>query len=226
MPWYDGPTLLEALQQWRPPRRSVDKPLRMLIDNFYKIRGVGMVITGRVETGVLTPGMTISIAPKGLTAQVVSIEMHHRQLSEAVAGSIVGVNVKGVGAKDLKRGFVISDPQKDPARGTKSFTAEMVVLQHPGQIRPGYVPVLHCHTSQVACNLVAITQKIDRETGKVFEENPEFVVAGDACTVEFRPTNPMAVEVFQQYPTLGRFMVRDLNQIVAVGIVKSVKRVM
>lgn len=226
MPWYDGPTLLDALGQLRAPRRPVDKPLRMPIQDVYKIGGIGTVAVGRVETGVLTPGMTATFGPVGLTAEVVSVERHHRAMPEAVAGDIVGVNVKDIAAKELERGYVISDSQKDPAACAVDFTAQVVVLAHPGQIGVGYAPVLDCHTAHVACKFREIKERIDRETGEVVEVNPEFVRAGDACTVVLEPIKPMSVETFQQYPPLGRFAVRDWRRIVAVGIIKSVNKKM
>jgi elongation factor 1-alpha len=224
MPWYKGPYLLEALDNVQPPKRPMDKPLRLPLQDVYKIGGIGTVPVGRVETGVIKPGMTVVFAPSGLTTEVKSVEMHHESLPEAVPGDNVGFNVKNVSVKDLKRGYVASDSKNDPAKGAASFHAQVMIMNHPGQITSGYAPVLDCHTAHVACKFAKITEKMDRRTGKVMEENPKFVKNGDACMVDLEPTKPLCVEAFAEYPPLGRFAVRDMRQTVAVGVIKSVDK--
>jgi elongation factor 1-alpha len=222
MPWYKGPTLLEALDLVNPPKRPTDKPLRLPLQDVYKIGGIGTVPVGRVETGVLKPGMVVTFAPSGVTTEVKSVEMHHEALAEAQPGDNVGFNVKNLSVKDIRRGNVASDSKNDPAIGAENFLAQVIIMNHPGQIAPGYSPVLDCHTAHVACKFAQITEKMDRRSGKVMEENPKFVKAGDACMAVLEPTKPLCVEAFSDYPPLGRFAVRDMRQTVAVGVIKSV----
>jgi elongation factor 1-alpha len=222
MPWYKGPTLLEAIDKMTPPVRPSDKPLRLPINDVYKIGGVGTVPVGRVETGVLKPGMVVSFSPIGTTTEVKSIEMHHEVLPEAVPGDNVGFNIKNVAVKDLKRGYVTSDSKNDPARECDNFVAQVIILNHPGQIANGYCPVLDCHTAHIACKFEEIQKKIDRRTGKTIEDAPKFVKVGDCAMVKIKPTKPMTVETFTEYPPLGRFAVRDMKQTVAVGVIKEV----
>jgi len=224
MGWYKGPTLLQALDEVTPPKRPTDKPLRLPIQDVYKIGGIGTVPVGRVETGILKPGMVVYIAPIGVTSEVKSVEMHHEALVEALPGDNVGFNVKNIAVKDLRRGFVAGDSKNDPPAETDNFEAQVIIMNHPGQITNGYSPVLDCHTAHVACRFANITQKMDRRSGKVMEENPKFVKAGDACMVILEPTKPMCVESFNDYPPLGRFAVRDMRQTVAVGVIKAVTK--
>jgi len=224
MPWYKGPFLLEALDLVNPPKRPVDKPLRLPLQDVYKIGGIGTVPVGRVETGVLKPGMVVTFAPAQLSTEVKSVEMHHESLVQAVPGDNVGFNVKNLSVKEIRRGFVAGDSTKDPPCPTADFNAQVIVLNHPGQISNGYSPVLDCHTAHVACKFKEITQKMDRRSGKVLEENPKFVKSGDACMVTLEPSKPMCVEVFTEYPPLGRFAVRDMRQTVAVGVIKGVSK--
>jgi len=224
MPWYKGPFLLEALDQVNPPKRPSDKPLRLPLQDVYKIGGIGTVPVGRVETGLLKPGMVVTFAPSGLSTEVKSVEMHHESLPEAGPGDNVGFNVKNVSVKELRRGFVASDSKRDPASAIERFEAQVIVLNHPGQIGNGYAPVLDCHTAHVACKFATIKQKMDRRSGKVLEEMPKFVKSGDACMVDMEPSKPMCVESFEAYPPLGRFAVRDMRQTVAVGVIKSVTK--
>merc|ERR1712086_573538 len=222
MPWYKGPTLLEAIDGIDPPARPTDKPLRLPLQDVYKIGGVGTVPVGRVETGILKPGMVVSFAPAMVATECKSVEMHHEQLPEAVPGDNVGFNVRNVSVKDIRRGNVCSDSARDPAKGCKSFTAQVIILNHPGQISAGYSPVVDCHTAHVACRFDVLKEKIDRRSGKKMEDNPKFVKSGDAAIVEMIPSKPMCVESFQEFAPLGRFAVRDMRQTVAVGVIKAV----
>jgi elongation factor 1-alpha len=224
MPWYKGPTLLGALDTLEPPTRPVEKPLRLPLQDVYKIGGIGTVPVGRVETGVMKPGDIVTFAPVALTTEVKSIEMHHEQLPEAIPGDNVGFNVKNVSVKDIRRGFVCSNSKNDPAKEAESFLAQVIVLNHPGQIGNGYAPVLDCHTCHIACKFAEIESKIDRRSGKELEKEPKAVKSGDACMVKMVPQKPMCVETFTEYPPLGRFAVRDMRQTVAVGVIKGVTK--
>jgi len=224
MPWYKGPFLLEALDMVTAPKRPTDKPLRLPLQDVYKIGGIGTVPVGRVETGVLKPAMNVCFAPTGLVTEVKSVEMHHESLAEAVPGDNVGFNCKNVSVKDIKRGYVASNNADDPAKGAESFSAQVIVMSHPGQIQNGYCPVLDCHTSHIATKFKNIDEKMDRRTGKVVEQNPKFVKSGDACMVTMEPSKPMVVETFSDYPPLGRFAVRDMRQTVAVGVINAVTK--
>jgi elongation factor 1-alpha len=224
MPWYKGPTLLGGLDGVQEPERPVDKPLRVPLQDVYKIGGIGTVPVGRVETGVMKPGMTVVFAPAGLTTEVKSIEMHHEQVAEAIPGDNIGFNVKNVSVKDIRRGFVCGDVKNDPPVGCDDFLAQVIILNHPGEIHAGYSPVLDCHTAHIACKFAELHQKIDKRNGKVLEENPKMVKKGDAVMATLVPSKPLCVEGFKEYPPLGRFAVRDMRQTVAVGVIKSVNK--
>jgi elongation factor 1-alpha len=222
--WFKGPTLLEALDAIVPPKRPLDKPLRLPLQDVYKIGGIGTVPVGRVETGTLKPGMTVYFAPSNVSTEVKSVEMHHEAVQEAIPGDNVGFNIKNVAVKDIRRGNVCGDAKNDPPREAATFYAQVIVLNHPGQIGNGYCPVLDCHTAHIACKFAEIKEKIDRRTGTVLEEEPKFVKSGDCAMVTLVPNKPMCVEAFSDYPPLGRFAVRDMKQTVAVGVIKSVEK--
>jgi len=222
MPWWKGPTLLEALDSISEPKRPLDKPLRLPLQDVYKIGGIGTVPVGRVETGILKPGQNVIFAPAGLATEVKSIEMHHEALQQATPGDNVGFNVKNLSVKDLRRGFVCGDAKQDPPQETAEFTAQVIILNHPGEIHAGYAPVLDCHTAHIACKFTDILTKVDRRSGKELESAPKSVKTGDAAMVKLVPSKPMCVENFAEYPPLGRFAVRDMRQTVAVGVIKEV----
>jgi elongation factor 1-alpha len=219
-----GFTLLEAIDSIEPPVRPSDKPLRLPLQDVYKIGGIGTVPVGRVETGVIKAGMVVTFAPANVTTEVKSVEMHHETLVEGLPGDNVGFNVKNVSVKEIRRGNVCGDSKNDPPKGCESFNAQVIVLNHPGQIGAGYAPVLDCHTAHIACKFAELLEKIDRRSGKKIEDSPKFVKSGDAAIVKMIPSKPMCVEAFTDYPPLGRFAVRDMRQTVAVGVIKSVDK--
>merc|ERR1712166_183061 len=209
MDWYKGQCLLDSLDAINEPVRPSDKALRLPLQDVYKIGGIGTVPVGRVKTGVIKAGMVVKFAPSNVVTEVKSVEMHHAQIPEGLPGDNVGFNVKNVSVKDIRRGNVCSDSKKDPAFEAKTFNAQVIVLNHPGEIQKGYTPVLDCHTAHIACR---------------FDEMIEKIKSGDAAIVRMLPTKPMCVEPFSQYAPLGRFAVRDMRQTVAVGVIKSVEK--
>merc|ERR1712126_284596 len=221
---YEFETLFDALDNIIPPTRPTDKPLRLPLQDVYKIGGIGTVPVGRVETGVIKPGMVVTFAPSNVTTEVKSVEMHHESLPEAVPGDNVGFNVKNVSVKDIRRGNVAGDSKNDPPKGAKMFHAQVIILSHPGEIKNGYSPVLDCHTAHIACKFAEIKEKCDRRSEKKLEDNPKFVKSGDAAMVDLVPSKSMCVESFSDYPPLGRFAVRDMKQTVAVGVIKTVEK--
>ena len=184
MLWYRGPCLLDALDALTPPKQSINIPLRLPIHDVYKIEGVGTVAVGRVETGSLKVGCSCTIGPADLTTTISSIEMHHKEVDEALPGDYVGFKVEN---KGVKRGYVASESKRDPAKNTTMFVGQVIVINHPGKIVNGYTPVLDCHTAHIACRFDKIRAKIDKRTEEVIEEEPKFIKAGEAALVELIP---------------------------------------
>jgi elongation factor 1-alpha len=132
MTWYEGPTLFDCLDNVRPPKRPNDKPLRIPVQDSYKIQGVGTVGVGRVEAGELKPGTLVTIAPTAMNVEVKSVERHHEKLEVAEPGDNIGFNMKGISIKEVKRGFVIGDSKNNPPRESASFMAQVIIMNHPG----------------------------------------------------------------------------------------------
>ena len=224
--WWDGLTFLKAVDNFKEPEKPTNLPLRWPIQDVYTIKGVGTVPVGKVETGVMKPGMQLifkpSMKPGGATGEAKTIEMHHEQLSQAVPGDNVGVNMRGIAKNEIRRGDV-AGPTNDPPTVAKAFTAQIMVLNHPSVITKGYTPVFHCYTAQVACRFDEIQKKLDPKTGAVKEENPDFIKTGDAAIVKIVPSRPMVIEPSKKIPQLGRFAIRDMGQTVAAGVCLEVE---
>ena len=222
MPWYNGPTVVEALDLLVPPKKPIDKPLRIPIQNVYTITGVGTVPVGRVETGVLKVGDKVVFMPPGVVGEVRSIEMHHQQLPKAEPGDNIGFNVRGVSKKDIKRGDVAGHTTNPPTVA-EEFRARIFVIWHPSAITVGYTPVIHAHTASIAARITEIEAKLDPRTGQVVEKNPSFLKQGEAAIVKFKPIKPMVIEKFSDFPQLGRFAMRDMGKTIGIGVVVDVK---
>ena len=221
MSWYTGKTLLETLDELKEPEKPTNLPLRLPIQDVYKIKGIGIVPVGRIETGVMKVNDKIVVVPgregKGVQGEVKTIEMHHEQMTEAEPGDNIGFNVRGIGEKDIARGDVLGHTDNVPTIATE-FTAQMVVLNHPTVITKGYTPVFHIHTAQVACQVMAIEKKLDPATGQTKEENPDFIKNGDAAVVRLKPVSPMVIERQKDIPQMARFAIRDSGTTVAAGM--------
>jgi len=220
--WFDGPTLLDAMDLMKVPEKPIKLPLRIPVQDVYTITGVGTVPVGRVETGKLKKGDKIIFNPADKTGEVKTIEMHHEEIPEAVPGDNIGWNVRGISRNDIRRGDVCGHTDTPPTVADE-FTAQIVVLQHPSAITVGYTPVFHCHTAQVASTITEISKKLDPKTGAVVEENPDFIKSGDAAIITIKPTRPLVIERVKEIPQLGRFAIRDMGQTVAAGMVIDVK---
>ncbi len=221
--WHKGPTLLEALDNFTEPQKPTDLPLRVPIQDVYSITGIGTVPVGRVETGILKPGTKVHFMPSDKQGEVKSIEMHHEEVPQAVPGDNIGFNCRGVGKNDIRRGDVMGEVGNAPTVA-RTFTAQVMVLNHPSVIAAGYTPVFHAYTAQIACTFEELQKKLDPRTGQVKEENPQFLKTGDAAIVKIRPTRPMVIEKGKEIPQLGRFAIRDMGQTVAAGVCLDIEQ--
>jgi elongation factor 1-alpha len=221
MPWYDGPTLFDAVDKFTMPPKPTEKPLRLPIQDVYTITGVGTVPVGRVETGVLKEGDTLVFMPANVQGEVKSMETHHIRIPRAEPGDNIGFNVRGIAKNDIRRGDVAGHPNNPPTVA-KEFVGQIIVIHHPTAIAAGYTPVLHAHTAQVACRFSELIRKIDPRSGQTIEEKPSFLKTGDSALVKLEPLRPIPVEVYKEFPELGRFAVRDMGTTIAAGVIKEI----
>jgi len=225
MPWYDGPTLIDAIDKFVVPEKPLDKPLRLPIQDSYRIKGTGVVPVGRVETGVLKKGDQVIIMPTGFKGEIRSIEMHHEEIPQAVPGDNVGIAIRGITMEDAGRGDCLGHPKNPPTVITPKgkWIGQIIVIWHPTAIAQGYTPVVHAHTAQIAAKFISLSKKLDQKTGAVIEDSPKFLKRNEAAVVELQPIKKMCLEKYEEIPEMGRFAVRDMGRTVAVGIVKDIE---
>jgi len=229
MAWWKGTefngksvkTLFECIDAVQQPNKPIDKPLRLPIQDVYKISGIGTVPVGKIETGVLNVGKNVIFNPSQKTAEVKSIEMHHTQVAKAEPGDNVGFNVRGLAATDIRRGDVAGYADSEPnfVRHDETFVGQIQLMDIPKAIGAGYTPVFHAHTAQVAVRFVELL-----ENAKTKEKNPAYLKSGDAALIQFQPTKPMAIEEMGAFPELARFAIRDMGKTVAAGVCMKVQK--
>jgi elongation factor 1-alpha len=222
-PWYNGPTLFEAIDATPMPDKPSSKPLRLPIQDVYKISGIGTVPVGKIETGTLNVGKTVVFNPSMKSGEVKSIEMHHTMVDKAEPGDNVGFNIRGLAADDIRRGDVAgySDSQPTFVRHDETFVGQIQLMDIPKAVSVGYTPVFHAHTAQVAVKFMDLLEKTNK-SGK--EPNPSFLKTGDACLIRFQPTKPMSIEQLDTFPELARFAIRDMGKTVAAGVCIKIEK--
>lgn len=221
MGWYKGPTIREQIDAFPAPELPTNLPMRLPVQDVYEITGIGTVPVGKVETGILKVGQKVKVLPgrtgEGIQGEIKTIEAHHENHPEAPAGMNVGVNIRGIGKKDIARGDVICDASA-PVPIVEEFIGQIAVINHPTVLAKGYTPVFHIHTAQVPCQFVELIAQIDPRTGEVIKENPDFLKNGDVAKVRIKPQGKLALETSKDNPFMSRFAVRDAGATVAAGM--------
>jgi len=236
MPWWKGVTvksqkkpvqvncLVDALESMvKIPKRPLKKPLRMPVSGVYKIKGVGDVITGRVEQGKVEPGNECVFIPTHTTSKpcggkIFSVEMHHKSVPMAGPGDNVGLNVKGLSKENMPRaGDVMILKTDTTLLSCKNFTAQIQVLDHPGELKCGYSPIAFIRTGRSACKMAKINWKIGKETGGAKAPDPVCLKANEMAEVVFEPCQPFCAESFKACEGLGRVAIMEGASVVMLG---------
>lgn len=221
-------TLTDALEKMvKIPERPLEAPLRMPVSGVFKIKGAGDVITGRIEQGKVSPDDQVMFIPthsasNPCAGKVFSVEMHHKNVEFAGPGDNVGLNVKGLDKINMPRGGDVMILTKDTTiKRCGNFTAQVQILDHPGQLKVGYAPVGYVRTGRSACKIAAINWKMGKETGGAKVENPDYVKANEVAEIVFKPQSPFVVEGFKKCEGLGRVAIMEGNTVVMLG--KAIK---
>jgi elongation factor 1-alpha len=243
MPWWKGVSvkagsknenvtvvcLKDALDKMvNLPPRNFDAPLRMPLSQVLNIKGIGSVLTGRIEQGTLVPGDEVVFLPthtasNPCTGKVFSIEMHHTQQEKAGPGDNIGINMKGLDKANMPSGGDMMIKKSDTTlKPCETFTCQVQVLDHPGQIKVGYSPIGYIRTAHAAIKLEKINWKVGKSTGMQKVENPEFLEQNESAEIVFRPTRPFVAETFDKCEGLARLAVMEGGAICMIGKIISV----
>lgn len=213
--WYDGPALLEYLDNLELGDRKISAPLKMPISEKYN--DMGTVVVGKLEAGKIKKGDTLLLMPNKVSVEAVAIfNEQEEEVPAAISGDNVRVKLKGVDHEEVSVGHVLSDPQNRVHVATH-FEAQLAILEHRNIICAGYSAVVHCHTVSQEANLAALLHYYDKKTGKKSRRGPQFAKKGMKIIALVELAGPICVERFKDYPQLGRFTLRDEGRTVAIG---------
>merc|ERR1712194_30951 len=223
-------TLLNCFNDMcRVPPRPIDAPMRLPISGIYKIKGVGDVLAGRVEQGVVKPNEEVIFLPthtaaNACTDKVFSVEMRHKSVPEAKPGDNVGMNVKNLDKQNMPRGGDVMIYKKDTTlSAVKSFDAQIQVLDIPNEIKIGYSPIGFVRCGRAACRIAALKWKMGKETGGKKMEEPHSLKSNEMAQVSFQPQQPLVCDSFKNCEGLSRVAFMDGNGVVMLGKVISVE---
>jgi len=223
-------TLLDCFENMvKIPKRPVKKPMRMPVSGVYKIKGVGDVITGRVEQGKVEVGKEMIFLPTHTTSKpcngkVFSIEMHHKTHAAANPGDNVGLNIKGLSKENMPRvGDVMINKEDTSLKACANFTAQVQILDHPGELKVGYSPIAFIRTGRSATRIAKINWKIGKETGGAKMDNPPHLKANEMAEIVFEPQQPFVCEGFKSCEGLGRVAILEGASVVMLGKAISVE---
>jgi elongation factor 1-alpha len=241
MPWWKGcdlvfgktkmnvVTLLDVLETMVTiPERSSDKVMRTPISGIYNIKGIGNVLTGRVEQGVVKvkdqviflPTHTDTVPCEG---SIFSVEMHHKQVPQAGAGDNCGFSVKGLAKENMPRvGDVMILKSDKTLYRCGNFAAQVRVLEHPGELKPGYCPIAFVRTGRSAVRMTKIIWKMGKETGGAKVEDPISLKSNEVAEVVFEPQQPFTLDSFSNCEGLGRVAIMEGASVIMLGKVTTV----
>merc|ERR1719431_1351738 len=247
MDWWKGQTvdiigsdekvLVETLlggfnDMCRIPPRPIDAPMRMPLSGIYKIKGVGDVLAGRVEQGIVKPGEEVIFLPThtvGTPCQgkVFTVEMHHKRHDQAFPGDNVGLNIKGLEKQNIPRSGDVMVYKKDTSLSRcQSFNGQIQVLDIPGEIKVGYSPIGFVRTGRSACRITKLVWKVGEETGGKKMEEPHSLKSNEMAECVFEPQQPLVCDSFKNCEGLSRVAFMDGNGVVMLGkIVSTVAKV-
>jgi len=222
-------TLLDALNDMmQVPDRDAEGTLRMPVGGVHKIPGVGTVITGRIERGTVKPGQEVVFPPTHSAGaksdgKTFSIELHHKSVEAAHPGDNVGICVKALNKDNMPKPGDVMVLKGDELEGVKTFTLQVQILDHPGELKVGYTPIAYCRTAHSACRMEKIVWAMGKSTGKQKVDDPPHVKAGDMAEIVFAPTQNFVVEAFAHCEGLGRIAIMEGNTVVMLGRVVGVE---
>lgn len=221
-PWYRGPCFIEYLEKLPVINRTISGPLRMPIIDKYK--DMGTVVMGKIECGMVKLNEKCMLMPNKVKVEVINIYCEEDETDSAICGENVKLKLKGVEEEEITSGFVLCD-LKDVCHVGKTFDAQVIILECPSIICPGFNSIMHIHASTVEVQLKVIIGMVDKKTGeKDFKNRPRFIKQDQIaiCRFEILGNVVACMEPFKLFPQLGRFTLRCESKTVAVGKVLKV----
>ncbi|XP_048842498.1 HBS1-like protein isoform X1 [Brienomyrus brachyistius] len=220
--WYQGPCLLEQIDAFRPPPRSVEKPFRLCVSDVFKDQGSGFCVTGKVEAGYVQAGDRVLVMPPNETCTVKGIALHEEPIEWAAAGDHVSLTVTGMDIIKINMGCVFCD-LKEPIRACSRFRARILLFNIAVPVTQGFPVLLHYQTVSEPATIRKLVSVLHKSSGEVLKKKPKCLNKGQNAVVEIQTQRPVALELYKDFKELGRFMLRYVGSTIAAGVVTEIK---
>uniref|UniRef100_A0A8K9V0X4 HBS1-like protein n=1 Tax=Oncorhynchus mykiss TaxID=8022 RepID=A0A8K9V0X4_ONCMY len=220
--WYSGPCLLEQIDYFKPPQRSIEKPFRLCVSDVFKDQGSGFCVTGKIEAGYIQTGDRVLAMPPNETCTVKGISLHDDPLDWAAAGDHVSLTVTGMDIIKINVGCVFCDI-KEPIRACSRFRARVLLFNIEVPITQGFPVVLHYQTISEPATIRKLVSVLHKSSGEVLKKKPKCLGKGMNAMVEIQTQRPVALELYKDFKELGRFMLRYVGSTIAAGVVTEIK---
>ncbi|KAH6681209.1 eukaryotic peptide chain release factor GTP-binding subunit [Plectosphaerella plurivora] len=217
-PWYDGPSLLEYLDNMQTLERKINAPFMMPVSGKY--RDMGTMIEGKIEAGVIKKGMSLVMMPNKQSVDVSALYGEQEdEVSLAQCGEQVRLRLRGIEEEDILPGFVLCSPKR-LVHNVKAFEAQIRILDLKSILSAGFNCVLHVHAAIEEVTFASLLHKLQKGTNRKSKLPPSHAKKGDSIIARLEVTGgagSVCVERFEDYPQMGRFTLRDQGQTIAIG---------
>ncbi|KAK5961843.1 translation termination factor GTPase eRF3 PWA37_000724 [Arxiozyma heterogenica] len=214
-PWYNGPSLLEFLDNMNHMDRHINAPFMLPIAG--KMKDLGTVVEGKIESGHIKKGQSTLLMPNKIPVEIQNIYNEtEAEVDMAICGEQVKLRIKGVEEEDISAGFVLTSP-KNPIKSATKFVAQIAIVELKSIISAGFSCVMHLHTAIEEVTITKLLHKLEKGTNRKSKRPPAFAKKGMKIIAVLETEAPVCVETYQDYPQLGRFTLRDQGTTIAIG---------
>ncbi|XP_073193468.1 HBS1-like protein isoform X4 [Lepidochelys kempii] len=216
--WYKGKCLLEQIDSFKPPQRSVDKPFRLCVSDVFKDQGSGFCVTGKIEAGYIQTGDRLLAMPPNETCTAKGITLHDEPVDWAAAGDHVSLTLTGMDIIKINVGCIFCG-LKEPIKACTRFRARVLIFNIDVPITKGFPVLLHYQTVSEPATIRRLLSILHKSTGEVTKKKPKVLTKGQNALIELQTQRPVALELYKDFKELGRFMLRYSGSTIAAGVV-------
>ncbi|XP_055981864.1 HBS1-like protein isoform X1 [Sorex fumeus] len=220
--WYKGLCLLEQIDSFKPPQRSIDKPFRLCVSDVFKDQGSGFCVTGKIEAGYIQTGDRLLAMPPNETCTAKGITLHDEPVDWAAAGDHVNLTLVGMDIIKINVGCIFCGP-KEPIKACTRFRARILIFNIEIPVTKGFPVLLHYQTVSEPAVIKRLISVLNKSTGEVTKKKPKLLTKGQNALVELQTQRPVALELYKDFKELGRFMLRYSGSTIAAGVVTEIK---
>jgi peptide chain release factor subunit 3 len=208
--WYGGPSLLEYLDSMTTLERKVNAPFMMPVNGKY--RDMGTIVEGKIESGVVKKGMSLTMMPNRNVVEVAATYGEtEEEVPAAQCGDQVRLRLRGIEEEDILPGFVLCSPKR-LVHCVSAFEAQIRILDLKNILSAGFNCVLHVHSAIEEVTFAALLHKLQKGTNRKSKLPPSHAKKGESIIARMEVTGgagSVCIERFEDYPQLGRFTLRD-----------------